>query len=139
MSFGIDAIQKSRLREGLLNPEVARTVLGIESINGGLIRRNHLAAGLAEEFHLASVGSSDGHNIDAIGRVVTQFEGSSIRDLKTALIHQKTAPMWRGRDSDLIYVAKHLTYSSLRKMGYAVGLDAHHRSPKLYPVEQLKK
>lgn len=138
-SLGFDGIRHDIIIEALKTQKVAETILGIETINGGLLRMNYRAIGLAEEFGLAPVGNSDGHNIDSIGRVVTQFEGSSVEDLKSALHKKTTVPRWHHRTIDPLFFVIHTTFRILRDFGYGVGRDEKKQRPRLFPVDLLKK
>jgi predicted metal-dependent phosphoesterase TrpH len=139
MSLGTDAIRQDVLLDALQHPDAAKTILGIEIINGGFLRRNQSAVGLAEQYQLAPVGNSDGHNINSIGRAVTQFQGSTVQDLKDALLQRQTTPCWYFRIADPLYYPLHTAYHGIRELGYAVGFDETTQHPRLFPVSQLKR
>ena len=139
MSLGADAIRGKVLKQALGHPKAAQTILAIESINGGVFRRNQHAKGLAGEFELASIGNSDSHNILSIGRAVTQFQGTSIQDLKKALQNRTTSASWHHRIWDPFYYPLHSAFHLLRILGYSIGLDKRTQRPKMYPVDLLKK
>lgn len=139
MSLGADAIRGKVLKQSLSHPKVAQTILAIESINGGVFRRNQHAKGLVDEFELASVGNSDSHNILSIGRAVTQFEGNRVQDLKKALLNRTTTARWHHRMWDPFYYPLHMGYHLLREIGYATGVNENNQFLRLYPVDWLKK
>ena len=139
MAWGIDAVRRPVLQAALENATIGETILGIEIINGGLSRRNYRAIGVARQFGLAPVGSSDGHNLDAIGRVVTHFEGTTVHDLKAALRERKTTARWHHRTFDPLFYATHLTYRLLRSAGYGVGVNSENHQMQLARVAALQK
>ena len=76
----------------LRNPQVADTLIGIETYNGTCIDRisNHYSNIFASPLHIAKTGSSDAHTIDTIGFGVTEFEGHTAADLLSALKNKTT-------------------------------------------------
>lgn len=136
--LGNDAIRLEVLNKALKNPIIAETILGIEMINGGLFRRNSLTAGMAEKLNLAPIGSSDGHNIDSVGRVVTHFEGTTIQELKNNLYQRTTRADWHHRTFDPIFFAEHMSYRILRNFGFGVGYDSQKNTAKLTRISKLK-
>lgn len=139
MAIGFDGIRMKVLAQALQDPIIAETIWGIELINGGLNRRNFRAVGLDSQFNLAAVGSSDGHNIDSVGRVVTQFTGSTIQDLKQALQQRTTSARWHQRTFDPLFYAEHLAFRTLRIMGYGMGLREQDQRRIFRPVKWMKK
>jgi predicted metal-dependent phosphoesterase TrpH len=78
--------------KALLNPQVAETLIGIETYNGTAIDRmgNHYAKIFANGLNIAQTGSSDAHVIDTIGFGATEFEGHTAQDLLNALRNKTT-------------------------------------------------
>jgi predicted metal-dependent phosphoesterase TrpH len=58
------------------------------------MRWSHKAPALAEELGLAAVAGSDAHKASNVGSAVTSFKGTSMADLRGALIARDTA--WEG-------------------------------------------
>ena len=76
----------------LRNPEVAKTLIGIEVYNATAIDKmsNHYARILANKLKIAQTGNSDAHIVETIGFGATEFEGKSVSDLLSALRIGKT-------------------------------------------------
>lgn len=123
MVLGSDGIRQHVLTKALKNPDIAKTILGIELINGGLFRRNHHAQGLERKLTLAPIGSSDGHNINSIGRITTEFTGTTIKDLKKCLCQRTTTAVRQSPVFDPLFYLQHLFYRILRKIGYGIDID----------------
>ena len=81
--FGMKSLSAYSILKALRNPEVARTLVAIETYNATTIDRmsNHYARILAERLDIAQTASSDAHVVEAIGLGVTEFEGHSAQDL----------------------------------------------------------
>jgi hypothetical protein len=90
--MGMKSLNARTILRALRNPQVAETLIGIETYNGTSIDRisNHSANILASRLHIAKTGSSDAHIIDTIGFGATEFEGSSAVDLLAALKNKTT-------------------------------------------------
>lgn len=80
------------MQRALSEPGVANVLVGVETVNGGLVytRSNLAAMHLAERLDLASVGNSDAHILKMIGQGSTLFEGKTAQDLRGALINHAT-------------------------------------------------
>jgi len=85
--MGMKSLSARSILKALRNPQVAETLIGIETYNGTSIDRisNHYADILASHVNISKTGSSDAHIIDTIGFGATEFEGSSAADLLIAL------------------------------------------------------
>jgi predicted metal-dependent phosphoesterase TrpH len=85
--MGMKSLSKRTILSALHNPQVAETLIGIETYNGTSIDRisNHYAFILACQLDIAQTGSSDAHIVDTIGFGATEFDGKSAADLLTAL------------------------------------------------------
>jgi predicted metal-dependent phosphoesterase TrpH len=90
--MGMNSVKADTLTRALRIPEVAETLVGIETYNGTSIDRisNHAARILASRLGISQTGSSDAHIIDTIGFGVTEFTGRTSRDLVQALKAGKT-------------------------------------------------
>jgi hypothetical protein len=90
--MGMKSLSGRTILKALRNPQVAETLIGIETYNATALDRisNHYANILASRLHVAKTGSSDAHVIDTIGFGVTEFEGSTAADLLTALKNKTT-------------------------------------------------
>ena len=138
MSLGADAIRREVIRDALQDPDIAETIIGIEVINGGLLRRNQQAANLPQELNLAPVANSDSHNILSVGRAATEFTGHTILDLKKALRERNTKPVWKHRLWDPVYYLLHTGFRLFRQIGFGMGLDENHQRLSMYPLHELK-
>jgi predicted metal-dependent phosphoesterase TrpH len=90
--MGMKSLSGRAILKALRNPQVADTLIGIETYNGTAIDRisNHYANILASRLHIAKTGNSDAHIIDTIGFGVTEFKGHTAADLLTALKNKTT-------------------------------------------------
>lgn len=90
--MGMKSLSAYAILKALLNPQVAETLLGIETYNGTAIDRmsNHYAKIFANGLNIAQTGSSDAHMIDTIGFGATEFEGNTAQDLLKALREKTT-------------------------------------------------
>ncbi|CAG1014209.1 Phosphoribosyl 1,2-cyclic phosphate 1,2-diphosphodiesterase [Anaerolineales bacterium] len=90
--MGMKSLSGRVILKALCIPQVADTLIGIETYNGTAIDRisNHYASILASRLQIAKTGNSDAHTIDTIGFGVTEFEGHSATDLVCALRNKTT-------------------------------------------------
>lgn len=90
--MGMNSLKARTILKALKNPQVAETLIGIETYNGTSIDRisNHSASLLANRLKIARTGSSDAHVIDTIGFGATEFEGTTASDLLAALKNKST-------------------------------------------------
>jgi predicted metal-dependent phosphoesterase TrpH len=90
--MGMKSLSGRVILKALRIPQVADTLLGIETYNGTAIDRisNHYAAILASRLKIAKTGSSDAHTVDTMGFGVTEFEGHTAADLLSALKNKTT-------------------------------------------------
>ena len=90
--MGMKSLSAYAILKALLNPQVAETLIGIETYNGTAIDRisNHYAKIFANGLNIAQTGSSDAHVIDTIGFGATEFEGHTAQDLLNALRNKTT-------------------------------------------------
>jgi len=76
----------------LQHEQASETLVGMEIFNAGLLRTksNILAANFALEHNISLVASSDAHVPGLIGKGATGFRGTTLEDLKQALIFHQT-------------------------------------------------
>lgn len=96
--MGMKSLSGRTILKALRIPEVADTLIGIETFNGTAFDRisGHYANILAGRLEIAKVGNSDSHTIDTMGFGVTEFEGKTAADLVTALRNNTTKVHRRG-------------------------------------------
>ncbi len=84
---GTSSLSRRSIRRALRDPEVAKTLIGIETYNAGLAfpRSNRAALEIAQKLDLACAGNSDSHILQTIGQGATLFEGYTAQDLRRAL------------------------------------------------------
>lgn len=106
----------------LTHPEVITEakVDAIEVHNAGAMTpgNNLLARRLAKRLNLPTVGNSDGHSLEAIGRGVTYFQGHTADDFRNAVLSGQTiveGSMWPARD--YVRLFPHLVRSKLGSVG----------------------
>ncbi|MGZ9235885.1 MAG: PHP-associated domain-containing protein [Anaerolineales bacterium] len=85
--IGMKSLTAYSILKALRNPDVAQTLIAIETYNATVIDKisNHYAHILAERLNIAQTASSDAHIVEAIGLGVTEFDGCTAQDLLTAL------------------------------------------------------
>jgi hypothetical protein len=110
------------IQQALNQPGIDRVLVGVEAINGGLVftRRNPLIETFARALPLAQVGNSDAHVLLTIGRVSTEFVGSTARELRAALINHSTRIRSGKGLGGLDVIRTYLPRYLLRKLGWVV-------------------
>lgn len=90
--FGMKSLSTYSIMKALRNPDVAKTLIGIETFNATAIDRmsNHYAYLLGEHLNIAKLGNSDAHILDTIGMGATEFEGHTAKALIKAIRAGKT-------------------------------------------------
>jgi predicted metal-dependent phosphoesterase TrpH len=100
--FGMKSLNAYSILKALRNPEVARTLIAIETYNATTIDKmsNHYARILADRLEIAQTASSDAHIIEAIGLGATEFDGHTAQDLVAALedgsVRQRKQKEWNS-------------------------------------------
>jgi len=97
--LGMKSLSWQVISKAIRIPEVASTLIAIESHNATLLDRegNHYADVLANRYHISKVGNSDAHVLEAIGLGMTEFPESSADDLLAAL-RQGTTTIRKGEE-----------------------------------------
>jgi predicted metal-dependent phosphoesterase TrpH len=92
--MGMRSLSAYSILKALRNPEVAQTLIAIETYNATIIDRksNRYARILADRLDIARTASSDAHVLEAIGLGATEFNGHTAQDLLTALQKRETRP-----------------------------------------------
>jgi predicted metal-dependent phosphoesterase TrpH len=90
--MGMKSLSGRVILKALRIPEVADTLIGIETYNGSAFDRisGHYANILAGQLNITKVGNSDSHTIDTMGFGVTEFEGNTAAELAAALRNKTT-------------------------------------------------
>src|SRR5215212_4545709 len=90
--IGMKSLSAYSILKALRNPEVAQTLIAIETYNATTIDKmsNHYAGILADHLDIARTASSDAHVVEAIGLGVTEFAGYTAQDLLIALQTRET-------------------------------------------------
>lgn len=100
--FGMKSLSAYSILSALRNPEVSRTLIGIETYNATTIDKmgNHYARVLADRLDIAQTASSDAHILEAIGLGATEFDGNTAQDLVNALhgrdVRQRKQKEWKS-------------------------------------------
>jgi len=95
--LGMKSLSAYSIIKALRNPDVARTLLGIETYNATTLDKmsNRYAHVLGERLNIAKLGNSDAHILQTIGMGMTEFAGHTTKDLLKAIhtgdltIHKK--------------------------------------------------
>ena len=112
--FGMKSLSAYSILKALRKPEVAHTLIAVESYNATAIDRmsNHYARILAERLDIAQTASSDAHVVEAIGLGATEFDGRSVPDLIAALrnktVHIRKQKEWNSARIIGSWVANYL-------------------------------
>jgi len=85
--LGMKSLSAYSILRALRHPDVARTLIAVESYNATTIDKmsNYYASILADRLNITRTASSDAHIIEAIGLGATEFEGHTAKDLMKAL------------------------------------------------------
>jgi len=117
----------------LRHPQVARTLVGVEAYNSGLVygQSNRAAQALAQTLPVAQVGNSDAHMLWMIGRGATEFGGNTADHLRRALEARATRVV-KGQPCPAVrtigtWVPRYL----LRRAGWVDWTPAPNISPRL--------
>ena len=124
---GVSALRFDTIREALRHEGVAEVLIGIETFNGGLVytRNNPRVEETARSLPLAQLGNSDAHVLHMIGAGASYFEGSTIVDLRRAIMEHATV-VRRGQGLDATKVVmEYIPRFLLRKLGWV----AHNFAP----------
>jgi len=90
--LGMKSLGADTILLALRQPDVARTLIGIETFNATALDKKSCqqASILAEIVGIARTGNSDAHIAEAVGLGATEFEGHTIDDLLKALRNGET-------------------------------------------------
>lgn len=90
--MGMRSLSAYSILKAIRNPDVAQTLIAIETYNATVIDRmsNHYAHLLANRLDIARTASSDAHVLEAIGLGATEFDGHTTKDLIIALRKRQT-------------------------------------------------
>lgn len=130
---GVHALRIETIRKALVYPGVFRSLVGIETYNGGLVytRSNPQAAAAAAALPLAHTGNSDAHVLPMIAQGATEFPGYTAADLRRALVERKTT-IHRGTGLTGVEVLRsYIPRLLLRRLGW-VAWNAHPAVPTSY-------
>lgn len=100
--MGMKSLSAYSILKALRNPEVAQTLIAIETYSATAIDKmsNHYAGVLADQLNITQTASSDAHVVEAIGLGATEFDGYTAQDLLTALqtgeIRQRKQKEWNS-------------------------------------------
>jgi predicted metal-dependent phosphoesterase TrpH len=102
----VPSLSERRIRRVLVNPLARHILVGMEAYNGGLLylRNNDHADVIARMTGLARVASSDSHLLWTIGTCATEFPGTTVEELRSAIINRQTRP-YIGKRSGSYYLS----------------------------------
>jgi predicted metal-dependent phosphoesterase TrpH len=137
---GISGLRAAVVRAALADPQVARTLVGVETFNGGLFlpHTNAVAEELGRSLGLARVGSSDAHVLTSIGHGMTGFEGSSAAELRAALVSHATTPVIHPNMEGASVLRRWFPQFCLRKMGWVAWTAAPENPIRYTRMPQLR-
>jgi predicted metal-dependent phosphoesterase TrpH len=131
--IGSKSLSTKSIRAAMRDPEVARIMVGVEAFNGGMVftRTHNTALRLALSVGAARVGSSDSHILHTIGEGKTYFPGSTIDDLRAALLARTTQPYHAQNLSGIKALLQWVPNMLVRKLGW-VTWNAYPNAPLTY-------
>lgn len=105
----------------LHNEQTSQTLVGMEIYNAGLLRAksNILAANFALEHNISLVASSDAHVPGLIGKGATGFRGTTLEDLKRALVSHQTHILQQSPVSPINIVRDWMFHGYFKRPGQA--------------------
>jgi predicted metal-dependent phosphoesterase TrpH len=118
---GTPSISSCSLLNAIHNPDVAQTLIGIETYNCGLVlTRSKLGVQyLADQYHLATLGNSDSHILSMISEGSTEFSGKTAAELRVALEARQTVTREGKGVSGASILGKYIPQYILRVLGWA--------------------
>lgn len=117
---GSHSLSLQSIRLARENPQVADTLIGVETLNASLLTRGSqmVARELAAEQGLAWLGNSDAHTLSMIGTGASLFPGKTTEDFRKALI-QRTTRVYHPQEQSALKIITHWTRGFvLRRAGW---------------------
>ncbi len=117
---GTSSLSFESIKQALSHPLAAKTLVGIEAYNGGLVytRSNQAVQKASSGMQLAQVGNSDAHILQMLGVGSSFFIGSTAQDLRYALENRCTIPI-RGKGlTGTSVLTSYIPRYILRKLGW---------------------
>lgn len=117
---GMSSLSFQQIQNSLKVPGVAKALVGVEAVNGGLVftRHNLAVHENARLLSLAQVGNSDAHVLSTIGYGRTEFRGRTARDLRRALESHDVIPHQMAGLNGIGILSSYLPMYLLRKLGW---------------------
>jgi predicted metal-dependent phosphoesterase TrpH len=133
------SLTASHIDQILADPDLRSVMVGIETLNSGLPYQssNLLAAQLCQRVGLSPTGSSDSHVSWSIGNGITRFPGTTVDDLRKALVEQTTIAVSQIKKKPVKYWPSFAYHICLRQMGLALWSPAPGASYKLRPLARV--
>jgi len=122
--FGMKSLSAYSILKALRNPDVADTLIAIETYNATTIDKmsNHYARVLVDRLDIAQTASSDAHILEAIGLGATEFDGHTAKDLINAL-HRRDVRQRKQKEWKSAYIlgswATHYVGSAFTRLSHA--------------------
>jgi predicted metal-dependent phosphoesterase TrpH len=135
---GMPSLTPERIWDVLVQPDLARVLVGVEVYNIGLplLTCNRVGQAVARGAALAQIANSDSHLLWTIGMSASVFPGRSIPDLRRALIQRETWPAHRQRPVG--FFASFVKQSLLRKCGLAYWAASPGEPVRLRQLSQVQ-
>ena len=117
---GTSSLSFQGIKKALKVPGVAKALVGVEAINGGLVYtwHNSKVQEMARLLPLAQVGNSDAHVLMTIGQGRTEFAGRTARDLRRALVSHDVIPHQCKGLNGVGVLGSYIPLYLLRKLGW---------------------
>lgn len=140
MAKAINSLKFDTIRETLAHPEAVKTLIGVETFNGGLVytRRNAMVEIESRALPLAQLGDSDAHILQMIGTGSSWFEGATAQDLRTALINRTTSPRRGIGLTGISVLTSYVPNYLLRKLGWVSWNSAPEESIRYASLAKIR-
>jgi predicted metal-dependent phosphoesterase TrpH len=119
---GMGSLSFESIWKSLGDPEVRKTLVGVEAFNGSLVdtSQNSLVYKSAGSLPLAQFGNSDAHTLSLIGSGATRFEGKTAADLRAAILEGRTEVHINKEKSGFGVLMDYIPRFMLRMLGWAI-------------------
>lgn len=120
MAFGVHALSAIAIDQAIRIPEVRETLVGIETLNAGLVWNgsNQSSQALCASLHLTATAGSDSHERSTVGDTATIFTGTTSADLRRALITGSTGTLRRKQPLRSSLILGFIFRRALRQLGW---------------------
>jgi len=141
LALAVPSVGSKKLTQLLNIPHLRETLIGIETVNAGLLHwgSNQMATQLNKKLMLAEVGSSDSHIRNMVGSGLTNFKGKTPSALKRCLLQRKTQAIYNNQGNRIGYYLSAAYRRLLRKAGWVTWTPSPSGPFMLRPLSEVQK